>query len=100
MTKSSAHTGPQHEGQEHHFLEYKHVDIYFVYSFTWNANKIAWDSLCKEFEEQKGWILPRLHDRAVCHDEVQLIANYQPSLVSKRRVLERSHQIQKKAILI
>jgi hypothetical protein len=100
MEKNPQHTPPQHEGQEHHFLDYQHVDVYFVYSLVWNTNEISWDKLCDDFNQKGSWILPRLHDRAVCHDDVQLVANYQPSLVSKRRVLERNQLVEKNATLI
>ena len=86
--------------KEHSFLGYQHVDVFFVYSAIWRTNRISWANLVRGFQGEKGWILPRLHDRAVFHRDIHLIANYQPSLVSKRRVLERRHTIRKKACLM
>lgn len=105
MADDFRHTEQQHEGQEHLFLDYRHVDIYFIYSFTWDMSARSWDELCKDLvgnvsETEKGWTLSQLHDRNIYDNNAQLMASYQPSLLSQRQVLERHHTIQKQATLI
>jgi hypothetical protein len=99
------HTQQQYEGQEHEFLAYRFVHVYFIYSFAWDSDTVSWRGLCEDLtskvsQSPKGWILPRLHDRVLHQAESTVLANYQPSLVSARRVLERNGIIQERATVI
>ena len=99
MEKDDA-TAPSDRRQQSEFLDYRQADVYFIYSFTWDVNHASWRNLCADLNgNEKGWLKPRLHDRAV-FDEPPIWANYQPNLVSKRRVLERSQTIQENAKLV
>ncbi len=111
MGEDSYHTTQQYEGQEHQFLDYQEVYIYFIYSFTWDIN-ISWETLqrdllqdaageiCKHGTSVKGWKWRRLHDRVLWDLNRDMGPTYQPSLVTKKIVLERSRRIAQNIILL
>ncbi len=103
MTNTFHQAQDQFEGKEHQFLDYQNVHIHFIYSFSWDCNAQSWETLCKGFASinpDKSWKRFRIHERTLHLGEFQLTANYQPSLVSTRAVIERSGMILKNATLI
>jgi len=104
MPEAPNHPTTQQQQQEHEFLDYLHADIYFMFSFSWHAHLVPWDKLRKGDAPQlcgmsDGWQAPRLHERVIHDPDDHFFGNYQPNLVTNRRVLERSQTIQTDATL-
>ncbi len=102
MANTSRLVKQQDDDDAHQFLNYQYVDINFIYSFTWDITQITWEDLCAELKDdhQKGWTIHPLHERIIQNDDKNLKYNYQPNLVFKTQVLERSSQIFKNGELL
>jgi len=101
----------QYEGQEHEFLEYEEALVYFIYSFSWD-NSITWEGLKKDLLRggkgeiledgslsRKGWRMRRLHER-VLWDSGEVGPTYQPTLVTRKYVLERTYPLGSLVLLV
>ncbi len=98
----------QWEGREHHFLDYQEVIVHFIYSFAWDITARTWPELETELVSQdqsneggnagKGWTRRQLHSRAMFADKK--VYSYQPSLVGKTFVLEKSGTLASQATVL
>jgi hypothetical protein len=101
----------QYEGQEHQFLDYEEAFVYFIYSFSWDIS-ITWAGLKGDLLRgaknqiledgslsRKGWRMRRLHER-VLWDSGELGPTYQPTLVTRKYVMERTNSLGNLVLLI
>jgi hypothetical protein len=79
------------------FLDYQHVDAFFVYSFLWTAEPEVSSEVFSTGlgEGSAGWISPLIHVRSIASlgassPEQPWNGVYQPTFVLKRRCLEKS----------
>ena len=102
----------QYEGQEHQFLDYEEAFVYFIYSFSWDIS-ITWEGLKEDLLHgtknqiledgslsRKGWRMRRLHERVLWDDSGKLGPTYQPTLVTRKYVLERTSSLGKLVLLV
>lgn len=82
-------------GSEHEFLEYKRVDVHFIYSFLWKTTaEIKADVFSKGATLTKpGWKIPLIHERIIGEinggiEEKTWVGSYQPNFVFERRCIE------------
>lgn len=104
MSQHFEHPPQQYEGQEHQFLTYEDVYVHFIYSFSWDLEKKSWadwndDLLYRHKSREKqgkpgnGWQKRLLHERSLRLFEKDVRPTYQPSLVTKAAVLQRTQTI-------
>lgn len=102
-------TPPQFEGQEHQFLDYQLVVVHFIYSFSWDVTDRTWESLKNDLlgtlqpdgtrKSAKMWKELKLHERAFAATD-ESAQSYQPSLVGRTTVLERTGNVASAATLL
>src|SRR5438876_10906843 len=85
---------------EDQFLDYRHIDLHFIYSFCWETTKpIRPEVFSYESRSIEGeWRTPLLHDRVIGPlgldtKESSWFGAYQPSFIVPRRCLERSSHV-------
>lgn len=102
-------TPPQFEGQEHEFLDYQLVVVHFIYSFSWDVTNRTWQSLKDDLvvgkhqddgaPKAKEWKERQLHERLFAAN-AELANSYQPNLVGKTTVFEKTGNVASNATLL
>src|SRR5437868_7716605 len=83
------------------FLDYKHVHVHFIFSFTWDITQVKFIDLKKTLQEaDKRWGSYHIHERPIIWAKKKFHSYYQPNLISENiKVLQINDTLANKAII-